>query len=56
MSGAATANSTSKRGEETGRLDQMSAGSMSLPEFASGATNSATKIGPAHVLGALLLL
>jgi hypothetical protein len=30
---AATANSTGKRGEETGRLDEMSAGSMSLPEL-----------------------
>jgi hypothetical protein len=33
MTSAASANSTGKRGEQTGRLDEMSAGSMSLPEL-----------------------
>jgi hypothetical protein len=33
MSSVATANSTGERGEEIGRLDKMSAGSVSLPEL-----------------------
>ena len=53
MSSAATANTGNEMRNWT--LDEMSVGSMSLPELLQELLILATKIRPAHVLGALLL-